>query len=458
MKLRNIIYVLAVGVLLFGCAGTQKIVQKEKDNLPDRLFRSESLSLADTTGNMAVADWKELFTDPFLVRLIDTALVYNSDLRIAGLRVEEAQQALKVSRLAYLPSFGIAPNGAVSNFDGGKSTWVYSAPVTASWQLDLFGGLTNAKRGAKASYDVAVASAQAVRSNIIAVTANMYYTLLMLDEQLDIAVKTEKSWAKNVETVKIMMDAGMSNEVAVSQMEANYYAICTTVNDLRKEILLVENSLCEILLKEPGSIERGRLDNQKFPQKLYVGLPADILVNRPDVVAAEKSLLQSLYYVRETKAGLFPGVTLSGSGGWTNSVGSMIVNPGKLLLSAAASLFQPLFQSGQLRARHKIAQYQFEERSVDFCRTVLNAGNEVNRALAECQNARADNIQLEKQVNSLVKAVESTKLLMQYGSTTYLDVLVAEQALLQAKMSLASNRFSEIQGVINLYQALGGGK
>ena len=413
---------------------------------------------ADSTNNLGLTDWRELFTDTSLARLIDTALIRNSDLRIAQLRVREVQQSLKVSRLAYIPSFGIAPNGAVSSFDNGKPTWVYSAPVTASWQLELFGGKTSAKRGAKASYEASVAAAQGVRANIIATTANMYYTLLMLDEQLDIATETEKSWAKNVETLKIMKEAGMSNEAAVSQMEANYYAICTTVNDLKKEILLVENSLSAILYKEPGRIERGRLAEQRIPQKLYVGLPVEILSNRPDVIAAERSLLQALYYTRETRAALYPGITLSGSGGWTNNVGSLIVNPGKLLFSAAASLFQPILQGGQLRASHKIAKYRFEEMALDFGQTLLNAGNEVNKALADCQTSRDNRQQLEKQVASLGKAVESTKLLMQYGSTTYLDVLVAEQALLAAKMSLASNRFDEIEGIVNLYIALGGGK
>lgn len=458
MRLRILTYISVVGIILCSCANTQKIMQNEKNKLPDKLFREEGMRYADSTNNLGLTDWRELFTDTSLARLIDTALIRNSDLRIAQLRVREVQQSLKVSRLAYIPSFGIAPNGAVSSFDNGKPTWVYSAPVTASWQLELFGGKTSAKRGAKASYEASVAAAQGVRANIIATTANMYYTLLMLDEQLDIATETEKSWAKNVETLKIMKEAGMSNEAAVSQMEANYYAICTTVNDLKKEILLVENSLSAILYKEPGRIERGRLAEQRIPQKLYVGLPVEILSNRPDVIAAERSLLQALYYTRETRAALYPGITLSGSGGWTNNVGSLIVNPGKLLFSAAASLFQPILQGGQLRASHKIAKYRFEEMALDFGQTLLNAGNEVNKALADCQTSRDNRQQLEKQVASLGKAVESTKLLMQYGSTTYLDVLVAEQALLAAKMSLASNRFDEIEGIVNLYIALGGGK
>lgn len=457
MKVKELIYILIIGIILCSCANAQKIIQNERNELPDKLFRGESLRYADSTGNLGLVDWHDLFTDTALARLIDTALVRNSDLRIAMLQIDEAQQSLKVARLAYLPSFGIAPNGAVSNFDNGKSSWVYSAPVTASWQLDLFGGITSAKRGAKALYESSVAAARAVKANVIAVTANMYYTLLMLDEQLDIATETEKSWAKNVETLKIMKEAGMSNEAAVSQMEANYYAICTTVKDLKKEILLVENSLSAILFKEPGHIERGRLTEQQIPQTLYVGLPLDILSNRPDVIAAERSLLQSLYYTRETRAALYPGITLSGSGGWTNTIGSVIVNPGKVLFSAAASLFQPVFQGGQFRARHKIAKYRYEEMALRFGQTVLNAGNEVNKALADCCTSRDNRLQFERQVASLDKAVESTKLLMQYGSTTYLDVLVAEQALLAAKMSLASNRFSEIQGIVNLYQALGGG-
>lgn len=195
-----------------------------------------------------------------------------------------------------------------------------------------------------------------------------------------------------------------------------------------------------------------------MPEELTVGVPLQLLSNRPDVRSAEYSLMQAFYATAEARSALYPKITLSGTVGWTNNSGMGIVNPGKLLLSAAGSLVQPIFNANANRARVKIAKAQQEEYKLAFQQALLNAGAEVNDALTQSQSARAKADLRVQQIAALERAVESTELLMQHGSTTYLEVLTAQQSLLTAQLSQISDRFNEIQGIVNLYQALGGGR
>lgn len=450
----------AMAMLIFGGCGiyTRYSRPEEVDTDAGELFRGEAALMSDSTRNFGDEEWQKVFTDPYLQRLIDSALVRNTDLRTARLRITEAEASLKAAKLAYVPSFSFAPNGGVSSFDYGKAQYTYSVPVTASWQLDIFGQLTNAKRRTQALVEGSRAYAQAVRTQLVASVANTYYTLLMLDAQLDIAEDTAENWFENLETMRLLKDAGMTNEASVRQTEANYYSVRTMVHDLREQIFVTENAMSSMLCQTPQHIERGVLAGQTMPEELHTGVPVQLLSNRPDVAYAEDTLMQAFYATNEARAAMYPRLTLSGSAGWTNTAGSAIVNPGSLLLSAAASLLQPIFQNGALRAQLKIAKAQQEQAMLSFRQTVLNAGNEVNEALEQYQTAREKRELFEKQVEALEAAVENTQLLMEHGSSTYLEVLTAQQSLLSAQISMIENRFDEIQGVVNLYQALGGGR
>ena len=421
----------------------------------DGLYGAAETADTTTIGDIA---WQTMFTDPQLQRLIAQALENNTDMQSAHWRVKEAEATLKSARLAYLPSFNFAPQGAISSFDNKNTTKTYNIPVSASWQIDLFNGLTNAKRKAKALYLQSREYRQAVRTQLIANTANLYYTLLMLDSQYAVSEQTADMWRQSVETMRAMKEAGMGNESAVAQYEGTYYSILASLHDLRDNIVEVENSLCSLLGEVPHPIERGTLDAQRLPEDLTVGVPLQMLTNRPDVRSAEFSLMQAYYTTAGARSALYPSITLSGTAGWTNSAGSMLVNPGKILLSAAGSLVQPIFNAGANRARVKIAKAQQEEARLSFQQTLLNAGAEVNNALVQCQSARKKVELRGKQVEAMKRAVESTEQLMQHSSTTYLEVLTARQSLLSAQLSEISDRFDAIQGVVNLYQALGGGR
>ena len=424
------------------------------DVVTDGLYGTAETADSTTLGDIS---WQEMFTDPQLQALIDLALTNNTDLQSAQWRVKEAEATLKSARLAYLPSFNFAPQGTISSFDNGAASKTYSIPVTASWQIDIFGGLTNAKRKAKALYLQSREYQQAVRTQLIASVANLYYTLLMLDSQYEVPKETAAKWEESVRTMREMKAAGMTNEAGVAQYEGSYYGIVASLNDIEYSIRETENSLCSVLGEVPHEIVRGRLDEQQLPDNLAVGVPVQMLSNRPDIRQAEYSLMQSFYATNAARSALYPSITLSGSAGWTNNAG-VITNPGKLLLSAAGSLLQPIFNANANRANLKIAKAQQEESKLAFQQALLNAGAEVNNALTQCQTARAKTDLRIKQIEAMERAVESTELLMQHSSTTYLEVLTAQQSLLSAQLSQIADQFDEIQGVVNLYQALGGGR
>lgn len=452
--MKKIIVLTTATALLSSCGIYTKYQPAE--TTPDNLY-GEEVAVDDTT-NFGNVNWRELFTDPQLQALIEQGLQNNTDLRSAQLQIEEAEAALMSAKLAFLPSFALSPQGTISSFDGGKATKTYTLPVTASWELDIFGRLRNAKQQAKALYAQSKDYQQAVRTQLIAGIANVYYTLLMLDEQLAISQQTEEAWKETVASTRALMDAGLANEAATSQMEAAYYSVQTSILDLKEQINQVENSLALLLAETPRRYERGKLADQRLPEDVAVGVPMQMLSNRPDVRAAERSLEQAFYATNQARAAFYPSIVLSGSAGWTNSAGSMIVNPGKFLASAVGSLTQPLFNKGQIMAQYRIAKAQQEEASLSFQQALLNAGSEVNDALVACQTSKAKTLLFEKQIQSLEKALESTSLLMEHGTTTYLEVLTARQYLLSAQLSQTANRFTEIQSVINLYQALGGGR
>ena len=424
--------------------------------MPDSLYGAK-VEVADTV-NFGNSDWKEVFTDPYLQTLIEQALQNNTGYQSAQLRIEESKASLLASKLAFLPSFALAPQGTISSFDGQKATKSYQLPVTASWELDIFGRMRNSKKQTQALYAQSIDYKQAVSSQLIANVANTYYTLLMLDEQLKLSEETAEAWKETVAAARALMDAGQYNEAGVSQMEATYYSVQASVVDLKEQINQTQNTLALLLAETPRNYERGKLADQVMPDDLSIGVPLQMLSNRPDVRSAERSLEAAFYVTNQARSAFYPSIVLSGSAGWTNAAGSIIVNPAKFIANAVGQLTLPLFNRGQNIAQLRIAKAQQEEASLSFQQTLLNAGAEVNDALTAYQSSKSKTELYQKQVESLEKTVTSTSLLMEYGTTNYLEVLTARQSLLNAQLTQVSNRFMEIQSVISLYQALGGGR
>ncbi len=447
----------ATAALLFGSCGIYKDYQPVTAVLEE--LYGEGVVANDTdTASLGCMDWKELYTDPDLQRLIEKGLQNNTDYQSAQLRVEEAEATLLSAKLAFLPSFALAPQSTISSFDNAKATQTYSLPVIASWEIDIFGKLRNAKEQAKALYAQSWDYKMAVRTKLIASVAYAYYTLLMLDEQLALTKEAATAWEEMVTTARALMEAGQYTEAAVAQMEAPRYNVQTSALSLQEQIDQAENSLSLLLAETPRHYERGALSAQHFPKTFSVGVPMQMLASRPDVRSAERALEAAFYATCQARSAFYPAITLSGNAGWTNTAGNVIVNPAKFLASAVGTLTQRLFNRGQLVAQHRIAKAQQEEAALAFQQALLNAGNEVNKGVRAYQTSRNKTLSINHQIASLQKAMESTALLMQHGTANYLEVLTARQALLNALLSQTANQFAEIQSLINLYQALGGGQ
>ena len=459
---KQILYMLCATALLSSCH-IYKSYDRPEDITTSGLYRdpvADNDTLVSDTANFGNLPWREVFTDPQLQSLIETGLKQNTDLLSAAQNVKAAEASLMSARLAYAPSLGLSPQGTISSFDKNAATKTYSLPVTASWQVDLFGQLLNAKRGAQVALKQTKAYRQAVQTQVISNIANMYYTLMMLDRQLEITKATAEILKKNAETMEAMKDAAMYNinSAGVEQSKAAYAQVLASIPDIEQSIRETENALSTLLGEAPHAIKRGVLEAQVLPTELSAGVPIQLLSNRPDVKAAEMSLAGCYYDTNSARAAFYPQITLSGSAGWTNNSGAGIVNPGKLLASVVGSLTQPLFARGEIIAQYKITKLQQEEAALAFQQSLLNAGSEVNDALTACQTSREKSFLLDKQITSLEAALKSTSLLMEHGTTTYLEVLTARQSLLSAQLTRTANRFTEIQSVINLYRALGGGR
>lgn len=453
--IRKTITVIILAALFSSCHIYRAYERPESVTVSDSLYR-EPVSVADSV-SLASLTWRELFRDSQLQQLIERGLTHNTDLRIARLKVKETEALLMTSRLSYLPSVSLNPQGTLTSVDGSKPSKTYNLAVAADWEIDLFGKLLNAKRGAQAALEQSEAYRQAVQTQLIATIANSYYTLLLLDEQLGITQRTAETWTECLRTMKALKRAGQATEMAVAQTEASKLAVDASVVSIERQINEMENSLSVLLGMPPQEVSRSVLGKQEFPDSLATGVPLQLLSCRPDVRQCEYQLAVAYYATNSARSAFYPSITLSGAAGWTNSAGAAITNPGQWLLSAVGSLVQPFFNRGKNIANLKIAKAQQEEALLTFQQSVLNAGAEVNNALVQWQTARKRILLDEQQVVSLRSAFRSSELLMLHSSQNYLEVLAARQSLLQAELDTATDRFDEIQGVINLYHALGGG-
>ena len=408
------------------------------------------------TASIATLGWRNLFSDKNLQALIDKGLERNTDLRVAHTRVKAAEAVLMNARLSYLPSVVLAPDGSISGTEGAKAIKTYNLAASASWEIDLFGKVTNAKREALAALEGRRAYRQAVETQLIATIANSYYMLLMLDRQLIISEQTLITWKETEHSIEALKRARKSNDAAVLQAKANRLALEASVVSIRKSIRETENVLSALLADTSHDIMRGALQKQQFPDTLSAGLPIQLLANRPDVRQAEWNLAQAYYATNAARSAFYPSLTLSGSIGWTNNVGGVVVNPGSWLFSAVGSLMQPLFNKGTNIANLRQAKARQEEALLLFQQSLLDAGKEVNNALTRWQSARIRMDYVNQQIMTLQEAVRKTELLMQHTSTNYLEVLTARQRLLEAELTQAQDKFEEIQGVIDLYHAVGG--
>ena len=459
--MKKLMIFMSAALLLSSCGLYNKYERPDvntKGLVRDTVSLTDTLAVADTTsfGNLP---WRSVFTDPQLQTLIQQGLENNADLLNAALNVHMVNEALKVAKLAFLPSVALSPQGTLSSFDGAAANKIYTLPVQASWNIDLFGNLLSAKRSAQMQLIATKDYQTVVKCNVISGIANLYYTLLMLDRQVEIITDMEQLTKETWEKMKFMHEnrAGYRS-TAVQSAEAAYYNVQAQKSELQRQVREMENSL-SLLLGQPGqTIARSTFANQSLPSEFSTGVGIQMLANRADVHANEMALAQCFYDVENARSRFYPNITVTASAAFTNNSGAGIVNPGKWLLSAVGSLVQPIFQHGQLVAGLKVAKDKYEQAFNTWQNSVYKAGNEVSNALVSYNSYDTQSVLDAKRVAVLKKNVEDTRQLMESSSnTTYLEVITAQSNLLNAEIDEVSDQFSKMQAVVNLYLALGGG-
>ena len=461
MLMKKIMIMMSAALLLTGCGLYNKYERPDVNAeglVRDPLSITDTLALQDTT-SFGYMPWRSVFTDHQLQALIQQGLDNNPDLLNAALNVKMMEAALTVAKLSFLPSVAISPRGTLSSFNGVKTN-AYTLPVSASWNVDLFGNLLSVKRSAQMQLLGMQDYQNVVKINIISGIANLYYTLLMLDAQLATTRQTIEIWQKNVEVMGYMMHAGMANGAAVSQYKANLLNLQAGVPQLEASIAQAENTLCYILHEAPHPIARAKtFYTSGMPSLFSVGIPLQLLQNRPDVRIAELQMAYAFYGRNKAEAAFYPSITLNGTLGWTNSGGMGITNPGKVLTTLIGQLTQPIFAKGQLNANLRISESEQRRAQLNFEDALLQAGQEVSNYLKDYQTAIDQHAWYEQQVKQLETARDQTAALFAHGnSTTYLEKLTAEQSLLSAQLALINAKHARVQAMINLYCALGGGR
>ena len=366
-----------------------------------------------------------------------------------------------------MPSLYFSPQVALSSFDGAKATKRYTLPLDVSWDIDVFGSNTNKKRAAKAVLLQSQMAEESTRSNLISAIAQQYFYLQLLDRELDILLETDSLWKVSLDTQQALYENGKTFSTAVNQQESSWLSVKLQIVSTRRSIRSVENDICSLLCITPQHIERSHWsadedyhsasEGQRLFEERYmkIGVPAMMLERRPDIRLANYYMEEAFYNTQAARAAFYPTITLTGEAGWTNNGG--LVNPSKLLWQLVGSLTQPIFARGQINANYKISKLTEENLKKKYVQTVIDAGNQVNEAIADCQAAREMHDYYHRQVEVLHEAYLGTHELMDNGKAAYLEVLTAQESLLSAQLNEATNMYNGAQSIISLYIALGGG-
>ena len=458
ISIRYFILIAGFAGMLYSC-NTSKHFKRDTVNT-DNLYGSPA---TNDTATIAEKPWRDLFSETHLQKLIQEGLDHNPDLLVAVQKVYEAKAYFSQSRAALLP--GINGKGTVNYLrnpesiypDGPREVNTYQLGLEASWEIDLWGKLRSSKRSAYANLLASDAGQKAVQTRLIATIASTYYNLVGLDAKLVITRQTVKNNIDLFETIKALKESGKVTGAAVVQSEANRYATEVTIPDLEQQIRETENALCLLLGRTPGTIERGKIDEQALSPVLTTGIPAQLLDNRPDVMQAEFGVMSAFEITNNAHANFYPALTLTATTGFAAADLSNLIDAKSFAANVIGGLVQPIFNKRANITRLRVAQAQQEEALISFRKALLTAGQEVHNALGSYEWS-VQKIALRKsQLEALVKSVDFTKELLNYGSANYTEVLNAQTSLLSAQLNSINDQLQQLNAVVSLYRALGGG-
>ncbi len=458
----KIVLVVAVSIVTQSCFVAKDY--KRPNLVREDLYRSEIIA-SDST-SMADVAWNNIFTDPILQQHITTGLQNNLDIRIAMESIKAAEAAMKQGRANYFPTLNLgadwshqelSKNSQFGALGGSRSADQYQFAGNLSWEADIWGKIRSNERATNARFFQTIAVNQAVKTQLIANIASTYFQLLALDSQLALAKATLVNRNAGVETIRALKDAGNVNEVGVKQTEAQKYATELIIADVETNIVLLENAMSVLLNQGPEKIERSTLDSQQFNQEIVTGVPANLLRNRPDVVAAEYNFISNFEYTNVARSNFYPTFRITASGGFQSIDIKEWFSANSLFANVMSGLTQPLFNQRRIRTQYEIAQSDQERAYLEFEKSLLNAGREVSDALALYQSETLKLGIRQQQVDSLNLAANYSDELLTYGLVNYLEVLTVKDNALNTELTLIDNKFRQYNAIIELYKALGGG-
>ena len=448
---------------LTGCLSTKPYEAPTPET--DGLYGPQPVELDSTT--LAEVPWQDVFEDSTLRGLIDEALRNNLDLRDAVQQVRVAEANLQEAEGALLPDLFVegsasygepsdnGPSGAGQGAVG--ATDQYSASVSTSWEVDVWGRLTSAKKAQRAVLFETEATRRAVQTAVVANVARAYYQLLALDRQLSITEETVENRATDLETVRALKEGGVVTNVAVQRSRASLEAARASVHTLQQAITERENALSILLGRAPGAIERTRLSAQSPIDSLAAGVPGQLLRNRPDVIAAEYRYRSAFELTNSARAAFYPSLTVTAEGGLESLNVSDLLTPGSLFYNLIGGITQPIFAQNRNEARLKRRTARQVQARLGLRRALLTAGSEVSNALSRYRNTSQRLEARRAQLTALDTAVAESRELLRYGEETYLQVLTAQQEYLAAQLDVVDDRLQRLLAGVELYRALGGG-
>ena len=461
-KLTKIAVLVATATVMQSC-----FVAKEYDRpelKTENLYRNEIVS-TDTISLANVA-WENVFTDPILQGYIKKGLENNLDIKIAMQNIAAAEASMKQGKAGYFPTLSagadwthqeLSRNSQFGALLQDRSTNQYQLTGNLSWEADIWGKIRSNKRAANAVYLQTTAANQAVKTQLIANIAATYYQLLSVDAQIKLAEKTLVNRDKSVETIVALKKAGNVTEVGVKQTEAQKYATQIIIADLKNSIIILENTISILLGQGPTKVERSTFESQSMQPTITLGVPATLLRNRPDVIAAEYNLISNFEQTNVAKSNFYPTLKVTATGGLQSIDLKEWFSANSIFANVITGLTQPIFNQRQIKTKFEIAKANQEKAYLQFEQSLLTAGKEVSDALAQYNNETYKLTVREKQVDALNKATDYSDELLTYGLANYLEVLTVKDNALNAELSLIDNKFQQYKAIIQLYRALGGG-
>lgn len=434
-------------------------------------YRTDSIPQDSLT--MADVSWRDIFTDPVLQKHIDSALVHNIDIRMALQQIAAANAYVKQGKAGYLPTLSAnaqysrnypSKNGqqaGVLEKTGADHFNNYSLSADLSWEADIWGRIRSQKRAFDASYLQTVASHQAVKTELIANIAASYYQLLALDEEVEVTKRTIATRRDSWETTKALKKAGTGvvNSTAVQQTHAQYLAAKSTLVELQKQARLMENTICLLMGDEPHTVERSSLENQAIDTDLKIGVPAQLLRNRPDVIAAENNYRNAFEMTNVAKANFYPSLSIGASGGFESGKLDNWFDTNSLFANLMGGLTAPIFNGRKIRTEYEVSQIEQEQARLNFKGALIQASKDVSDALYDYQ-AATKTIDYKKDEHQLLEqAVKDSRELLRsgYNNFSYLEVLTAQESVLNTNLEVIEARVDQLNSMVDLYQALGGG-